>query len=350
MKLDLGQLSALRAKFVPSRDLPSVAGISGGRTSAAMGALLSPETILSFQNTGKEDDATYDFIGRLEDAYEREIVRLEWRPPVTFADPPKMFRFERVSHRALDRSGDVFRGMLQAVADYRRVHKGLGPVAPWARQRLCTAYLKHRVQAAYMRELGHESYEQFVGLRFDEPDRVHDLYGTQRAERYFRTPLHDAEITKPDVLRFWSRQTFDLELEEPHGNCTGCFLKDEADKSRLMFERDSDFEFWKGIQEDFPGFGGRGRPSYEQLRNEAPLRFEIERALRAGEVPENDGSIESRRFLFVVKQEERRIAEGARSISCACERTIALTDADDERLMSELTPLPMLKFSGTMSS
>lgn len=77
----------------------AIAGISGGRTSAMMAYLLDPTVVLSFQNTGKEAAATYDFIERLEQDLGRPIYRLEYRAPKR-GEPPRMSTFEVVEHSA----------------------------------------------------------------------------------------------------------------------------------------------------------------------------------------------------------------------------------------------------------
>lgn len=46
-------------------------------------------------------------------------------------------------------------------------------------------------------------------------------------------PLRSAEVSKHDVIRFWTAQPFDLRLpvvrgKTVGGNCDGCFLKSEA--------------------------------------------------------------------------------------------------------------------------
>ena len=82
-------------------DVPSFAGISGGRTSGLMAALLDPRVNLCFENTGEEDERTLEFVVRLADALQREIVWLEWRPPKRKDAPPKEFGFEIVNFKRL---------------------------------------------------------------------------------------------------------------------------------------------------------------------------------------------------------------------------------------------------------
>lgn len=247
-----------------------------------------------------------------------------------------MFRFEQVTYAtATKRSNDLIVGVLDALNAYRAtVDKP--PLSPWARMRLCTAYLKHRVQERYIASLGfkagEDAYDQFVGLRHDEPGRIMKLREQQTAIRSYRCPLDDAGITKEMVNAFWATQDFDLELEHDYqGNCTGCFLKDESDLARALGEEETDAPAWFDLQRRFPGFGGRGKPSYEQLLAERPLRLAMEQHFRGEQpfLPTNDGSMTPRRYRLVYFQERDRYANGPKSVSCACEQSIALADVED---------------------
>ncbi len=86
-----------------------------------------------------------------------------------------------------------------------------------------------------------------VGLRFDEPIRVtRTLARNNTAEakgrladgEFVYAPLFDSELTKEDVLSFWKRQEFDLEI--PHNvnlsNCVFCFMKGAGAIQKLASE------------------------------------------------------------------------------------------------------------------
>lgn len=306
---------------------PSFAGISGGRTSAMMAALLPTSTVLTFQNTGREHPATYDFLQRLEDALDRPIVWLEMRPPTTHGAPPRDFGFAIVTPSTASKRGEPFESFMECIAAYRAHEKGEGPIAPWARQRLCTTYTKLRVQNAYVRSMGVECHTRFVGMRFDEPARVESLRRAETRQITNRAPLADARIVKRDVLSFWSWQPFDLECDEYQGNCTGCFLKDEADLARAMGDPDSDAGWWMAMEKKYPGFGGRRFRGYASLANELPTRLMLEDDIRSGRLIRDDGRLESNRFRLVMLQERRRVAHGSSGVACACEASM-IGDAD----------------------
>jgi 3'-phosphoadenosine 5'-phosphosulfate sulfotransferase (PAPS reductase)/FAD synthetase len=293
-----------------------------------MAALLDERVTLCFQNTGREHPRTYDFVRDLEVGLDRPIVWLEFRKPARSDAPPKEFDFAVVNYETADRTGKPFREMLEALADYRAA-KGMDPVAPWARSRICTAYLKHRVMEKYINSLGVENHDWFVGLRADEPDRVHRIKARDTRRRTFRNPLFDAGITKADVLSFWQRQEFNLNIGEHQGNCTGCFLKDQSDISRVLGEAETDADWWESLERDFKDFGGRNFPGYVQLRKERPVRLAIEDSLRRQVTPISDGTLDARRFHLVMLQEKRRLAGALTSFSCACESSLPRDDDDE---------------------
>lgn len=296
-----------------------------------MMAALMPESIpLLFQNTGREHEETLIFLVRLEEALQRPITWLELRAPKRKGAPPREFQYEIVNFKTASRKGEPFRIMLESLRDYRAT-KGVGPIAPWARQRICTAYLKHRTQENYLRNgLKVDSYDSFIGLRADEPDRVSAIMARETQTKGYRCPLHAVGITKPHVLEFWGWQSFDLRLNDYQGNCTACFLKDQADIARSLGEPGTDPDWWIEMEGLFPDFGGRNFPGYEQLAAERDPRLAIEKVLRADEnaVPENTFRLQERRFKLVVKQEARRIKEGSAHFSCSCEQTVALAEEE----------------------
>ena len=308
-----------------------VAGISGGRTSAMMAALLPESAILCFENTGREHPKTYEFLRNLDEALGGRIVWLEYVAP-QYGERPGALSFKQVDYWTADRTGKPFSDFMEAMAAYRHVQKGLGPVAPWARMRLCTAYMKARVQDAYIRSLGLGDHYTAVGLRSDEPNRVSRLMLQSTKHNKMLCPLSDAGLNKKAVLDFWTKQSFDLDLQEYQGNCTGCFLKDQSDLSRAMMEDDTDPEWWIAMESKYQLFGGRDFVGYAALRREGPLRLSIEAAHMAGAQPLNDGSVDDRRFKALVIQERRRAKNQRSAFSCNCEgsATIAGLDEDGE--------------------
>lgn len=287
--LSLGRWSSLRGAGHFSTRGPTFVGVSGGSTSAMLAALLPDDAVLTFQNTGRELPRTLDFLDELDAALGRRIVWLEFRKPRVKGAAPKNFEYAVVNYRTADRSGRPFEELLEALAEYRAtLCPAKGPLAPWARGRFCTAYLKHRVMDHYVRDvLGEtEAHDSVVGLRADEERRVVSLRKASTQRVSFRVPLYEAGITKADVREFWAAQSFALGLQDHEGNCGLCFLKDQADQSRMMLHPDSDPDWWIAMQAKWALFGGRDHVGYAALRDEAPVRIAIADALRRGVDPQ----------------------------------------------------------------
>ena len=301
-----------------------IAGVSGGRTSALMALEYVPkDTVLTFQNTGKEHPKTYDYLQRLEDDLQRPIVRLEFRAPPR-GEKPSMATFEVVPHERLARKGEPFIDYLLCARSFR-AKAGKGAIAPWAMQRICTAYLKIKTQAKYIEALGWSDTTAYVGLRADEPKRVALM--RERAELRDtgeEAPLFDAGITKADVMKYWGSKPYDLDLPEYLGNCTGCFLKDEADLATALLDPETEADWWIGIERDYAPMR-RKRTSYAEVLAEAPERMRIRAAIAAGVEPVS--SLSAHRHKVVVKQERERSGS---SFSCHCE---GAEKVDDQMLL-----------------
>lgn len=338
-RLQLGKYARMRDQFASVPGRPRVAGISGGRTSGLMAALLDEKALLCFQNTGKEHAETYVFLMKLEDALERRITWLEFRKPAKRGGRPCESRFEIVNFKTANRTGRPFEEMLETLAEFRAT-KNKGPIAPWWRSRVCTVYMKTRLQRAWTESMGFTSWDECVGLRADEPSRVAKLQvGVPRAIQRM-APLSDAGITKEDVNAFWRTQAFDLNIEPFEGNCTGCFLKDQSDLARAMAADPDDQRWWVAMEQTWPQFGGKNFYGYAALAAEAPVRLQIEQALRDRAVPENDGSLTPERFRLVVIQERKRLAGELAAFSCNCEGADAMAELDEDQEADFIANLP----------
>lgn len=304
----------------------TLGGISGGRTSALMHVLTlaanGPDApyIGLFSNTGREHPATLDFLRDLEAATERPLVWTEFVPPPVWGQAPRYARVREVTYDTASRDGTPFVDFLETLAQFRRQQKDLPPTAPGHKHRLCTAYLKIRTMHRWALSQGFEDYDKFVGLRADEPDRVSTLASHDRGGVAHFTPLSRAGLTKADVLAFWAAQPFDLQIPEHLGNCTACFLKDEADLAQVLYEEPiADAAWWIRVQEAYGSFR-RSRRSYAEVLAEAPVRLEVVRpALARGETPVCPEGFSPRRFLLITRQEQRRLRTPSTGFSCACE-------------------------------
>lgn len=253
-------------------DEPTVISFSGGRTSAYMlwrvlqaNGGLPEEAIVCFANTGKEEDATLEFVRDCEKNWKVEIHWLEFRD----ADPA----FERVTFETASRDGEPFEALI------RKKNYLPNPVT-----RFCTAELKIRTIHKYVKSLGwkHNENMDWVGIRADEQRRAVKIDRS-------RVPLYVAGVTAQDVGSFWSQQPFDLKLpnvngKTMHGNCDLCFLKGGNQVLSLIQEKPERAIWWAKMETTVQSSGmtrGDGdrfrsdRPSYAEMMSFAKNQTQL---------------------------------------------------------------------------
>jgi len=167
-----------------------VINFSGGKTSAYMTILeYKPGDIVLFCDTGREHPKTYKFINDFEANEGIPVIR--------------------VNHPG------YFEGYL-AKRDFEEI--------PNRVKRSCTIELKIKPARRYLRTLGLLTYENIIGFRFDEPQRVNKA--KKRWKKVTTSyPLYHAGITKQHVNEYWKHKPYTLEIPSILGNCTLCFMK-----------------------------------------------------------------------------------------------------------------------------
>lgn len=229
---------------------PTCLSLSGGRTSAYMlwrvlqanGGLPS-EAVVCFANTGREAEATLEFVAQ---------VACEWAVPIRWAEFAPSYSFKEVTFQSAARNGEPFEALIR--------DKGLYLPNPVAR--FCTVELKIRTAERMLRAEGWTEWDSMLGMRADEPLRVAKIRampvmkespGVERC-----VPLAAAGITKAHIRDFWSAQPFDLALPIDYdgatidGNCDGCFLKSPHQRVSAM-QRKPSMAVWWIRMEDLTG-------------------------------------------------------------------------------------------------
>lgn len=229
---------------------PTVVSFSGGRTSAYMlwrvlqeNNGLPDEAIVCFANTGKEEEATLQFVHDCETNWDVEIHWLEYLPN----DP----RFKRVAFDVASRKGEPFEALI-------RKKKYL----PNMVARFCTTELKVLAIDRYLKSLGINDYVTMVGIRADEPRRVAKMKNNKDEKL---TPLASAGVTEKDVWQFWNNNNFDLSLPKVSGasNCDLCFLKGGGIIRSLIQEKPERVVWWAEMEKMIGGTFRSDRPSYQ---------------------------------------------------------------------------------------
>jgi hypothetical protein len=221
---------------------PTCISFSGGRTSSYLlwrvlqsNNGLPEDAIVCFANTGKEEEATLEFV---RDCGINWGVKIHW---IEYTDAEKTKdRFKVVDFETASRNGEPFEQLI--------IKK---KYLPNPVTRFCTIEL---------------------GIRADEMRRA------AKVDRS-RVPLVTAGITAGDVGQFWKEHSFDLKLSNIggktlHGNCDLCFLKGGNIILSLIAEKPERAVWWAKMETMVQssklaiGDGGRfrnDRPSYASM-------------------------------------------------------------------------------------
>jgi 3'-phosphoadenosine 5'-phosphosulfate sulfotransferase (PAPS reductase)/FAD synthetase len=247
---------------------PTAISFSGGRTSAYMlwrvleeNNGLPDEAIVCFANTGKEEEATLEFV---RDCGKNWNVPIHW---LEFRDSE--IKWEKVTFETASRNGEPFEMLIKK-------RKFLPNVVA----RFCTVELKIRTMERYLKSLGWKEWVSMLGIRADEPRRLAKIHVQDNGKHETKTaPLGPAGITAKDVGKFWKNNDFDLKLpnfngKTFHGNCDLCFLKGYAQTLSLIQEKPERAIWWakmetlaqsSGMAEGAGARFRKDRPSYSQM-------------------------------------------------------------------------------------
>ena len=234
---------------------------SGGRSSALMTKLVhdrlgqTHDILTTFANTGCEHAATLDFVRRCDEEWGWGVVWLEAvvNPEVGMGITSKVVNYETVA-----REGEPFKA---AIAKY-----GLpNPTNPWCTDRLKADAMDHHCHhvhgwARRVKKFSTDDgqptafctailpgYQTAIGIRWDEADRINKNYLADG----IIYPLIEAKLTRQDVLLFWKKQPFDLDLPEHLGNCTWCWKKSLRKHLTLAVEAPEVYEFPARMEREY---------------------------------------------------------------------------------------------------
>jgi hypothetical protein len=219
---------------------PAIISVSGGRTSGFMlakiidahGGKLPDDVIPVFCNTGLEHAATYDFLEEIGRRW-TPLRWLEYRVADLGDDDDEdaacnargKHSFVEVTAETASRAGEPFEALIRKML-----------WLPNYRSPKCSSELKIRTTKRFVKSLGWDHYTNAIGLRADEPHRVHRLQGEGKMEEPV-CPMYVAGHDRQAVAAFWNEQPFDLRLpknDHAFGNCVGCFKKTPARIRRVL--------------------------------------------------------------------------------------------------------------------
>lgn len=222
---------------------------SGGRTSAFMAKLIQEHPIYKdyqklfvYANTGKEAEATLEFIDKCDKEFNLNLV---WVEADVVHEKQKGTKYTITNFKDAKRKGEPF---TEVVKKY-----GL----PSKLYRHCTRELKEIPIAKYARDILGKDYVTAIGIRADEKHRL----GNDPKKVY---PLAELGINEQIVRNFWDRQPFDLELKDYQGNCDLCFLKSVRKKLTIIKENPKVADWWLDLEVNNIE---EGRPMLDVYRN-----------------------------------------------------------------------------------
>lgn len=204
-----------------------ILSFSGGRTSAYMLANYDFDLAI-FCNTGKEAEGTLDFVRKCGEYFEKEIIWLEY---TTENDE----KFKIVDFNTASRNGEPFEQLIK-----KRKY------IPNQATRFCSMEMKALTIKRYLKSknIDLENVDMLLGIRKDEPNRYFKLKNNNRNIWNNTMPLFKDSITKKNILEFWKKQTFDLNINNHEGNCDLCFLKGMSKKIELLRQKPEVAQWW----------------------------------------------------------------------------------------------------------
>ena len=205
-----------------------VVSFSGGRTSAYLCKIMietfGRENVdFIFMDTGAEHPKTYEFIKNVNDEFNLNLVCLRLKV-----------------NKELGKGNDY------DIVDIKDICSDLKPFSnvlrkygvPYISGMFCTDRLKLVPFKKYCTNMyGRNNYETWLGIRIDEPKRLSE-------KPYIKYMAEISEFEKQDVLDWWSKQDFDLDIDEWLGNCIFCPKKSNLKLAMAHREEEEQYKKW----------------------------------------------------------------------------------------------------------
>ena len=165
---------------------------------------LHPDAVFVFMDTGAEHPKTYDFVRQCNDYFGLNLVCL--RAKVSQENGVGI-SYEIINIADIGHNLNVWRDMLSKYS------------TPYMHGAFCTKNFKTVPFEKYANAAwGKGNYHTILGIRIDEPRRLN-------LRKDFSYLADISDFDKKDVLDWWSKMPFDLQIPEHLGNCVFCIKK-----------------------------------------------------------------------------------------------------------------------------
>ncbi len=190
--------------------MKKVVSFSGGRTSAylvitAIEKFGIENVDVASMDTGAEHPMTYEFMRKFHayilETYGVEItyLRTDFNTPLGEGNKYHILKIDEIG---------------PDLKPFREMIKKYG--VPYIGGMFCTDRMKLVPFTKYCQDrYGKKNYETWLGIRADEPNRLNPKSGIR-----YLAEISDFE--KQDILEFWSKMPFNLQIPEQLGNCVFC--------------------------------------------------------------------------------------------------------------------------------
>jgi len=204
-----------------------VISFSGGRTSAYMAKRLFDDPVAEnqyfvFMNTGAEDERTLEFINKCDKEWELNLIWIE-----ALVNPEKG---KRTNYRIVD-----FDSASRQCEPFYDVIKKYG--IPNNSYPHCNRELKLHPFNSWLADTCPDAHRA-IGIRLDEIDRM----AANMDKMKIIYPLISRWPTmKAEILSWWEKQSFNLDIPEHYGNCVTCWKK--SDRKLLTLDKNDPILF-----------------------------------------------------------------------------------------------------------
>lgn len=187
--------------------MKNVVSFSGGRSSALLVYLMKnqyPGADFIFMDTGAEHPKTYEFVKNVVKYFDINLTCLR---VVVNSELGQGNSYRIISLDELQQDLQPFRDICYKYG------------TPYIHGAFCTRTMKLEPFTRYCNDkYGKNNYQTWLGIRADEPRRLKQKNG-------YRYLADICDFDKQDVINWWKKQPFDLDLPEHLGNCVFCIKK-----------------------------------------------------------------------------------------------------------------------------